>query len=73
MNTRGRIDRQQKNIMRSQLEEVLTIHRNLDEKLAIFQQQSVNSEYRRFWNELKEQNSENVKTISRFMVLKCNR
>ena len=73
MNTRGRIDRQQKNIMRSQLEEVLTIHRNLDEKLAVFQHQSANSEYRRFWNELKEQNSENVKTISRFMVLKCNR
>ncbi len=73
MNTRGKVDRQEKNIMRSQLEEILTIHRTLDTKIETFRKVSVSSEYRRFWNELKDQNTENVKAISRFMVLKCNR
>ncbi len=73
MNTRGKIDRQQKNIMRSQLEEILVVHQNLDKKIEAFREESASSEYRRFWNELKEQNSEKVKNISRFMVMKCNR
>ncbi len=73
MNTRGKIDRQQKNVMRSQLEEILTIHRNLNKKIEAFSKETTSSEYRRFWNDLKDQNGENVKTISRFMVLKCNR
>lgn len=68
-----RIDRQQKNAMRSQLEEILAIHRSLDKKIDSYQKESTHSEYNRFWNEMKQQNSENIKNISKFMVLKCNR
>ncbi len=73
MTTRGKIDRQEKNIMRSQLEEILDIHRTLDKKIDNYREVSISSEYRRFWNELKNENMEKVKSISRFMVLKCNR
>lgn len=68
-----RINRQEKNTMRSHLEEILAIHRSLDQKIDSYRKESTHSEYSRFWNELKQQNSENIKNISRFMVLKCNR
>lgn len=73
MHSRGKIDRQEKNTMRSQLEEVLAIHKNLDNKIESFKKEVTSTEYRRFWNEIKEQNSEKIKNISKFMVLKCNR
>ncbi|NLO20978.1 MAG: hypothetical protein GX119_03125 [Syntrophomonadaceae bacterium] len=73
MTSKIRIDRQQKNAMRAQLEEVLAIHRSLDKKIDGYRKESTHSEYSRFWNELKHENNENIKNISRFMVLKCNR
>ncbi len=73
MTGRVRIDRQQKNAMRAQLEEVLTIHHSLNQKIESYQKASTHSEYTRFWNELKQENGENIKKISKFMVLKCNR
>ncbi len=73
VNSRGKIGRPEKNIMRSQLEEILAIHRNLDKKIDSYREASSNGEYRRFWKDLQEENTEKVKSISRFMVLKCNR
>jgi uncharacterized protein VirK/YbjX len=73
MSGKIRIERQQKNIMRSQLEEILAIHRTLEKKIDLYRKESTHSEYSRFWNDLRANNNENIKTISRFMVLKCNR
>jgi len=73
MNAGGKIDRKQKNIMRSQLEQILELQKKIDNEIEKYRRESNINEYRRFWNDLKNKNNENVKTISRYMVLKCNR
>ncbi len=68
-----RIDRLQKNRMRSQLESVLDVHRQLETTIESYEGQTEVEEYRRFWNELREKNRENIQHLSRYMVTKCNR
>ncbi len=68
-----RIDRLQKNRMRSQLESVLDVHRQLETTIESYEGQTEVEEYRRFWNELRETNRENIQHLSRYMVTKCNR
>lgn len=65
--------RQQKNLMRSQLEEILRVHQQLDSRISDYQQQTEYPEYNRFWQEMKERNQENIQVVSRYMVMKCNR
>jgi hypothetical protein len=68
-----RVSRQQKNLMRSQLEEILRVHQQLDSRISDYQQQTEYPEYNRFWQEMKERNQENIQVVSRYMVMKCNR
>lgn len=60
--------------MRSQMEQVLSLYREIGEKAEIFSQDNKHiNEYQKFWQELKAKNTEQVKAVSRFMALKCNR
>jgi hypothetical protein len=68
-----RVSRQQKNQMRSQLEDILKVHQMLDNRIQHYQQQTEYPEYNRFWNEMKQRNQENIQVVSRYMVMKCNR
>lgn len=68
-----RIDRKQKNIMRSQLEKVLEIQKEIDHKIDDFRKETEVLEYQQFWEELRTTNIETMQRLSRFMVRKCNR
>jgi hypothetical protein len=68
-----RIDRKQKNIMRSQLEKVLEMQKEIDHKIDDFRKETEVSEYQQFWEELRTTNIETMQRLSRFMVRKCNR
>jgi hypothetical protein len=68
-----RIDRKQKNIMRSQLEKVLEMQKEIDHKIDNFRNETEVPEYQQFWEELRTNNIETMQRLSRFMVRKCNR
>ncbi|HHV16984.1 MAG TPA: hypothetical protein GXX58_10535 [Gelria sp.] len=68
-----RIDRKQKNIMRSQLEKVLEMQKEIDYKIDNFRKETEVPEYQQFWEELRTTNIETMQRLSRFMVRKCNR
>ncbi len=68
-----RIDRKQKNIMRSQLEKVLEMQKEIDHKIDNFCKETEVPEYQQFWDELRTNNIETMQRLSRFMVRKCNR
>ncbi|MDD3271044.1 MAG: hypothetical protein WC109_09445 [Syntrophomonadaceae bacterium] len=68
-----RIDRKQKNIMRSQLEKVLEMQKEIDHKIDDFREETEVPEYQQFWEELRTNNIETMQRLSRFMVRKCNR
>ena len=68
-----RIDRKQKNIMRSQLEKVLEMQKEIDHKIDNFRKETEVPEYQQFWEELRTNNIETMQRLSRFMVRKCNR
>ncbi len=73
MDAGKKIDRASKNLMRSQVEDVLKIQREIDKKIDIYREETGINEYINFWDDLKLKNNDTIKTISRFMVLKCNR
>ncbi|MEN6349086.1 MAG: hypothetical protein ABFD08_06790 [Syntrophomonas sp.] len=68
-----RIERADKNLMRNRLEDVLQTQKDLEQKIKQFQRETQVEEYQKFWNELKLKNGELMKTVSRYMVSKCNR
>lgn len=68
-----RVSRQQKNAMRTRLEDILHIQQQLDQQIASYQQDSEVPEYSRFWDEIKQRNRESIQVVSRYMVMKCNR
>lgn len=68
-----RVSRQQKNLMRSQLEDILQVQQMLENRIEGYQQQTEYPEYNRFWNEIKQRNQENIQVVARYMVMKCNR
>ena len=68
-----RIDRKQKNIMRSQLEKVLEMQKEIDYKIDNFRKETEVPEYQQLWEELRTTNIETMQRLSRFMVRKCNR
>ena len=68
-----KINRQDKNLMRKQLEEILSIQKDLDKKIDNYQQESVVEEYQGFWQELGQNNKDSIQRVSRYMVRKCNR
>lgn len=68
-----KVERRQKNIMRSRLEEILVIQKDLNEKAETYLADTEPEEYRRFWQELIDKNNENIQVLSGYMVRKCNR
>lgn len=59
--------------MRSHLEQLLEMQKNLDINITTFQAETPVEEYKAFLGELKDINNLNMQTVSRFMVRKCNR
>jgi hypothetical protein len=68
-----KIDRDQKNAMRSNLEKVLENQKSLGENIDSYEQSTNVNEYRQFWQELKNRNNETIRIVSRYMINKCNR
>lgn len=68
-----RIDRVQKNLMRTRLEDVLAVHKDLEERIDTYLNDTEHEEYRQFWEQLAGGNRENIRVVSGFMVRKCNR
>lgn len=68
-----RIERKDKNLMRSHLEQVLQMQKDIDKSMELFQADTAVEEYKNFWGELRGINSQNMQTVSRYMVRKCNR
>ena len=68
-----RIERKEKNLMRSQLETILAIQKDIGSKIDSFQEEVEAEEYLSFWKELKVKNNEDIKRVSTYMVRKCNR
>lgn len=68
-----RIDRKDKNLMRSHLEQLLEMQKNLDKNISAFQTEIPVEEYKAFLGELKDINNQNMQVVSRYMVRKCNR
>ncbi|MEN6325002.1 MAG: hypothetical protein ABFD18_02150 [Syntrophomonas sp.] len=59
--------------MRSHLEQLLELQKDLDINITTFQAETPVDEYKSFLGELKNINNQNMQTVSRFMVRKCNR
>lgn len=68
-----RIDRRQKNLMRSHIEEVVRYYKDLEEKIDGYETDTEPEEYRKFWKDLRSRNQEQIQVVARYMVMKCNR
>jgi len=66
-------DRLEKNRMRKNLEEIYSLQKDLMEKINNFQKNEPVEEYQHFWCELQELHNQNIQTVARYMVRKCNR
>ena len=68
-----KIERRQKNIMRSQLEKVLEMQKEVEREIDDFHKETEVPEYQQFWQELKQNNTQTMQKLAHFMVRKCNR
>ena len=69
----ARIDRPDKNRMRGNLEEILLVQKQLEERVDNFLQAETVENYRIFWQELKKQYNQSMQNTYNYMVRKCNR
>ncbi len=69
----ARIDRPDKNRMRGNLEEILLLQKQLEERVDNFLQAETVENYRIFWKELKKQYNQSIQNTYNYMVRKCNR
>lgn len=69
----ARIDRPDKNRMRSNLEEVLLLQKQLEKRIDNYLEAETVENYRLFWQELKNQYNQNINSTYNYMVRKCNR
>ncbi len=69
----ARIDRPDKNRMRGNLEEILLLQKQLEERVDNFLQAETVENYRIFWQELKKQYNQSIQNTYNYMVRKCNR
>jgi len=69
----ARIDRPDKNRMRSNLEEILLLQKQLEQRIDNCLQAETVENYRLFWQELKDQYNQNIHNTYNYMVRKCNR
>lgn len=68
-----RIDRPDKNRMRTNLEEILLLQKQLEKRIEDFLEVETVENYRIFWRELKNQYNQNIQNTYNYMVRKCNR
>ena len=59
--------------MRSHLEQLLEMQKEFDKSITTFHAETPVDEYKSFLDELKKINNQNMQTLSRYMVRKCNR
>ena len=69
----ARIDRPDKNRMRGNLEEILLLQKQFEERVDNFLQAETVENYRIFWQELKQQYNQSMQNTYNYMVRKCNR
>ena len=69
----ARIDRPDKNRMRGNLEEILLLQKQIEERVDNFLQAETVENYRIFWQELKKQYNQSISDTYNYMVRKCNR
>lgn len=69
----SRIDRPDKNRMRSNLEEILLMQKQLEQRIDDYLQAETVENYRIFWQELKNHYHQSIQNTYNFMVRKCNR
>ena len=69
----ARIARIDKDKMRAQTEEILTMHKAMVEKIEFYAGQTEVEEYNTFWQDLINDNRRIMGQLSRYMVMKCNR
>ncbi len=68
-----RVERSQKNQMRAQLEEIVETYRSIQERVEAFKRDTQHVEYKKLWLDLLYKNDQQIQSLSRFMVTKCNR
>lgn len=68
-----KISREEKNRMRVKLEETISLMKEIEKKITVFNENTEAEEYRKFWQELLENNRSTVRKVANFMVRKCNR
>lgn len=68
-----RVERPDKNRMRKNLEDIQLLQKELEKRIEDFEQAETVEDYRLFWQALKNQYTQNIKTVSNYMVRKCNR
>ncbi|WP_073088980.1 hypothetical protein [Thermosyntropha lipolytica] len=68
-----KISREEKNRMRLKLEEIVSMMKEMEKKIIVFNENTETEEYRKFWQELLENNRSTVRKVTNFMVRKCNR
>lgn len=68
-----KIPRPQKDQMRQNLEVIIQMHKEIDQKIDVFKQETEVGEYQNYWSSLKSKTNENIQNISAYMVRKCNR
>lgn len=69
----ARIDRPDKNRMRGNLEEILQMQKQLEQRIDSYLQDETVEIYKKFWQELKKQYQQNIQNTYNYMVRKCNR
>jgi len=73
INVAAGIARVDKDKMRFQTEEILAMHQHMLEKIEFYAAQAELEEYKKFWQELINNNRRIIGQLSRYMVTKCNR
>ena len=67
------IDRQEKNRMRTSLEEIIRLQRELEQRVDELLAAETVENYRLYWQELKQYYADNRRSIHNYMARKCNR
>ncbi len=70
---KSKIDRPEKNRMRKNLEEIILMQKELKERIDNFLELESVEDYQQFWEELKNQQNQNIQRVSSYMARKCNR
>jgi len=71
--TIARVERSQKNLMRSQMEEIILLFKSMQDRIELFNEQTIHEDYKKIWRELIAMNDQQIQKLTRLMIAKCNR